>query len=63
MKTCRPFDRMIVPALPTLYVGGQNGIDSTGPLLDGLQAQTEQAMRTCSPCSLRPGLTPSMLPN
>jgi len=47
MKTCRPFDRMIVPALPTLDVGGQNGTDSTGPLLDGLQAQTEQAMRTC----------------
>ena len=45
MKTCRPFDRMIVPALPTLYFGGQNGTDSTGPLLDGLQAQTEQAMR------------------
>jgi len=63
MKTCRPFDRMIVPALPTLDVGGQNGTDSTGPLLDGLQAQTEQAMRTFSPFSLRPGLTPSMLPN
>jgi 2-iminobutanoate/2-iminopropanoate deaminase len=36
---------MIVPAGPTLYVGGQNGTDSTGALLDGLQAQTEQAMR------------------
>jgi 2-iminobutanoate/2-iminopropanoate deaminase len=36
---------MIIPAGPTLYVGGQNGIDNTGVLLDGLQAQTEQAMR------------------
>ena len=36
---------MIVPAGPTLYVGGQNGTDSTGALLDGLQAQIEQAMR------------------
>jgi enamine deaminase RidA (YjgF/YER057c/UK114 family) len=36
---------MVVPAGPTLYVGGQNGTDGTGALLDGLEAQTEQAMR------------------
>lgn len=36
---------MIAPAGPTLYVGGQNGIDGTGALLEGLAAQTEQAMR------------------
>jgi enamine deaminase RidA (YjgF/YER057c/UK114 family) len=36
---------MIVPAGRTLYVGGQNGIDSSGALLDGLEAQTAQAMR------------------
>jgi 2-iminobutanoate/2-iminopropanoate deaminase len=36
---------MIVPAGPTLFVGGQNGADSNGELLDGLEAQTEQAMR------------------
>lgn len=36
---------MIVPAGPTLYIGGQNGIDGTGALLDGLEAQTEQALR------------------
>jgi 2-iminobutanoate/2-iminopropanoate deaminase len=36
---------MILPAGPTLYVGGQNGTDSTGALLDGLEAQTEQALR------------------
>ncbi len=36
---------MILPAGPTLYVGGQNGIDSSGTLLEGLGAQTEQALR------------------
>jgi 2-iminobutanoate/2-iminopropanoate deaminase len=36
---------MILPAGPTLYVGGQNGTDGEGTLLDGLEAQTEQAMR------------------
>jgi 2-iminobutanoate/2-iminopropanoate deaminase len=36
---------MIAPAGPTLYVGGQNGTDGSGALLDGLEAQTEQALR------------------
>jgi enamine deaminase RidA (YjgF/YER057c/UK114 family) len=36
---------MILPAGPTLYVGGQNGTDGAGALLDGLEAQTEQALR------------------
>lgn len=36
---------MIVPAGPLLFVGGQNGKDSTGALLDGLDAQVKQAMR------------------
>ena len=36
---------MIVPAGRTLYVGGQNGVDESGALLDGLEAQTKQAMR------------------
>jgi 2-iminobutanoate/2-iminopropanoate deaminase len=36
---------MIAPAGPTLYVGGQNGTDAAGALLDGLEAQTEQAVR------------------
>jgi 2-iminobutanoate/2-iminopropanoate deaminase len=36
---------MIIPDGPTLYVGGQNGTDITGALLDGLEAQTEQALR------------------
>ncbi|WP_066587858.1 RidA family protein [Cellulomonas timonensis] len=36
---------MIVPAGPVLYVGGQNGADGSGELLDGLGAQTEQAFR------------------
>ena len=36
---------MLAPAGPTLYVGGQNGTDAEGNLLDGLGAQTEQALR------------------
>ena len=36
---------MIAPAGPTLYVGGQNGADSSGELLEGLGPQTEQALR------------------
>lgn len=36
---------MIAPAGPTLYVGGQNGTDASGELLEGLRAQTEQALR------------------
>lgn len=36
---------MLAPAGPTLYVGGQNGTDGQGVLLEGLQAQTEQALR------------------
>ena len=36
---------MILPAGPTLIVGGQNGTDAEGNLLEGLGPQTEQAMR------------------
>ena len=36
---------MIAPPGPTLYVGGQNGVDSSGQLFEGLGAQTEQALR------------------
>lgn len=37
---------MILPAGRTLHVGGQNGTDSTGALVDGgLGPQTEQALR------------------
>jgi enamine deaminase RidA (YjgF/YER057c/UK114 family) len=36
---------MIAPAGPTLYVGGQNGTDADGTLLEGLGPQTEQALR------------------
>ena len=36
---------VIAPAGRTLYVGGQLGTDSTGKLLDGIEAQTTQAMR------------------
>lgn len=36
---------MIAPVGATLYVGGQNGTDATGTLLEGLEAQTAQALR------------------
>jgi enamine deaminase RidA (YjgF/YER057c/UK114 family) len=36
---------VVAPAAPTVYVGGQLGTDSTGRLLDGVEAQTKQAMR------------------
>jgi 2-iminobutanoate/2-iminopropanoate deaminase len=36
---------MIAQAGPTLYVGGQNGTDEAGSLLEGTEAQTQQAMR------------------
>jgi enamine deaminase RidA (YjgF/YER057c/UK114 family) len=36
---------VIAPAGRTLYVGGQLGTDSTGQLLDGIEAQSAQAMR------------------
>ena len=36
---------MVLPPGPTLFVGGQNGVDAEGTLLDGLGPQTEQALR------------------
>ncbi len=36
---------VIAPAGRTLYVGGQNGVDGQGRLLEGVEAQTAQAMR------------------
>lgn len=37
---------MVLPAGRTLYVGGQNGTDATGALVEGgLGPQTEQALR------------------
>lgn len=36
---------VVVPAGRTLYVGGQNGTDAEGNLLEGIEAQTQQAMR------------------
>ncbi|MGV3713906.1 RidA family protein [Pseudolysinimonas sp.] len=35
----------IIPAGRTLYVGGQNGVDADGNLLDGAEEQIAQAMR------------------
>jgi 2-iminobutanoate/2-iminopropanoate deaminase len=37
---------MIIPAGPVLYVGGQNGVDHDGAIVDGgAGPQTEQALR------------------
>jgi len=36
---------MILPEGPALFVGGQNGVDAEGAVLEGLEAQTEQALR------------------
>lgn len=36
---------VVTAAGRTLYVGGQNGVDAEGVLVDGLEAQTAQAMR------------------
>jgi 2-iminobutanoate/2-iminopropanoate deaminase len=36
---------VVLPAGPVLYVGGQQGVDSDRTLLDGLEAQTKQALR------------------
>jgi len=36
---------MVAPAGPLLFVGGQNGIDSAGTMLEGLGPQSEQALR------------------
>jgi enamine deaminase RidA (YjgF/YER057c/UK114 family) len=36
---------VIAPAGRTLYVGGQLGTDGTGKMLDGIEAQTGQALR------------------
>jgi enamine deaminase RidA (YjgF/YER057c/UK114 family) len=35
----------IAPAGRTLYIGGQNGIGPDGQVLEGLEAQTQQALR------------------
>ncbi|MGO4300186.1 RidA family protein [Leifsonia sp. RAF41] len=36
---------MILPEGPVLFIGGQNGVDAEGALLEGLRQQTEQALR------------------
>ena len=36
---------VILPVGATLCIGGKNGTDATGALLDGLEAQTAEAMR------------------
>jgi enamine deaminase RidA (YjgF/YER057c/UK114 family) len=54
---------VIAPAARTLYVGGQLGTDSTGKLLDGIEAQTTQAMRNVLTVLAAAGTGPSMSSN
>ena len=49
---------MLLPAGPTLYVGGQNGIDGSGTLLAGLGAQTAQALRNVKAVLAGAGTSP-----
>lgn len=49
---------MSVPAGPLVFVGGQNGIDSEGALLDGLAAQTAQALRNVKAVLAEAGALP-----
>lgn len=49
---------VIAPAGATLYVGGQNGTDSSGELLTGLGPQTEQALRNVMAVLAEAGTTP-----
>ncbi|GGK38479.1 RidA family protein [Nocardia camponoti] len=47
-----------VPAgMDTLYIGGQNGFDSTGQLGDTLAAQAEQALTNLQACLAAAGAT------
>ena len=49
----------IAPAGRTLYVGGQNGVTADGTLLEGIEAQTQQAMRNLLTVLEAAGATPA----
>ena len=48
----------IAPAGRTLYVGGQNGIDATGAMADGIGAQPAQALANVGAVLEAAGATP-----
>lgn len=48
----------IAPAGRTLYVGGQNGLDATGAMADGVAAQTAQAIANVRAVLDAAGATP-----
>lgn len=48
----------IAPAGRTLYVGGQNGIDGTGAMAEGVAAQTAQAIANVRTVLETAGATP-----
>jgi 2-iminobutanoate/2-iminopropanoate deaminase len=52
---------MVVPAGPLLFVGGQNGIDGEGNVLEGLGAQTQQALRNVKAVLAEAGTGPEQV--
>jgi len=53
---------MIAPAARTVYVGGQNGTDASGALVDGLGPQTERALRNVLAVLAAAGTGPENVP-
>ncbi|TXK18791.1 RidA family protein [Homoserinibacter sp. GY 40078] len=49
---------MVVPAGPLVFVGGQNGIDADGTLVDGLGPQTRLALRNLKAVLAEAGTSP-----
>jgi enamine deaminase RidA (YjgF/YER057c/UK114 family) len=49
----------IAPAGRTLYIGGQNGVDASGNLAKGIEAQTRQVFENLDTILAAVGATPS----
>jgi enamine deaminase RidA (YjgF/YER057c/UK114 family) len=49
----------IAPAGRTLYIGGQNGVDASGNLAEGMAAQTRQVFENLDTILAAVGATPS----
>ena len=49
----------IAPAGRTLYIGGQNGIDAAGNLVEGIAAQTRQVFENIDTILAAVGATPA----
>lgn len=49
----------IAPSGRTLYIGGQNGVDASGNLAEGVGAQTRQALKNIDTILATVGATPA----